>query len=378
MLASKVYESFVLEWTLEQVKLKDNQFGGSKGCGAPHLLISVWQNILQDLEDCRAGTLLTAIDYAKAFNRMQFQECLRALVRHGASVEIVRLIAMFLTDRHMSVRVGSSWSATRRVNGGVPQGSILGVLLFNITTDNLEDSEDAIGLPSTEGVEGPPLTSSSSSEDSVISADWAEDFAHSTPSTVEVDFEPNVTPFRRGTEGFVFLDKARNVRRALETNNITMLRDKTIPDEPNPVTSVHKYIDDSLSDSKLDFENVLLKNGQKLKHAVGAQNVFRRTIRNAELIGMKANTEKTRLLCVSDAISFKAGAFFYSIEGTKLTSGDELKLLGFRFGSRPTCHNHIEAVRKSLRGRYWLLMHMKQHFYTEEELVKAYAYKQLP
>ena len=77
MLASKVYESFVLGWTLGQVKLKDNQFGGSKGCGAAHLLISVWQNVLQDLKDCRAGTLLTAIDYAKAFNRMQYQECLR-------------------------------------------------------------------------------------------------------------------------------------------------------------------------------------------------------------------------------------------------------------------------------------------------------------
>ena len=142
MLASKVYESFVLGWTLKQVKLKDNQFGGTKGCSAAHLLISVWQNVLEDLEDCRAGTLLTAIDYAKAFNRMQYQECLRSLVRHGASAEIVRLIATFLTDRRMSVRVGSAWSRPRPVNGGVPQGSILGVLLFNVTTDNLEDPDN--------------------------------------------------------------------------------------------------------------------------------------------------------------------------------------------------------------------------------------------
>ena len=31
MLASKVYESFVLGWILEQVTLKKNQFGGMKG-----------------------------------------------------------------------------------------------------------------------------------------------------------------------------------------------------------------------------------------------------------------------------------------------------------------------------------------------------------
>ena len=33
------------------------------------LRVVVWQNIQQELKDCRAGTLLTAIDYAKAFNR---------------------------------------------------------------------------------------------------------------------------------------------------------------------------------------------------------------------------------------------------------------------------------------------------------------------
>ena len=98
MLAFKVYESYVLNWSLEQVKLKNNQYGGAKGCSSSHLLIKVWQNILGDLEDCRAASLLTAIDYAKAFNRMQFQECLKSFARHGASTEIIALIATFLSD----------------------------------------------------------------------------------------------------------------------------------------------------------------------------------------------------------------------------------------------------------------------------------------
>ena len=44
----------------------------------------------------------------------------------------------------MSVRVNNTWSEPLPVYGGVPQGSILGVLLFNISTDDLEDdpSED--------------------------------------------------------------------------------------------------------------------------------------------------------------------------------------------------------------------------------------------
>ena len=64
LLASKVYESYVLGWALSQVKLKDNQFGGAKGCSTTHLIISLWQKILSDLEDSRASTVLTAIDYS--------------------------------------------------------------------------------------------------------------------------------------------------------------------------------------------------------------------------------------------------------------------------------------------------------------------------
>ena len=39
----------------------------------------------------------------------------------------------------MSVQVGGKWSVSKPVYDGVPQGSILGVLLFNVTTDDLED-----------------------------------------------------------------------------------------------------------------------------------------------------------------------------------------------------------------------------------------------
>ena len=46
MLVSKVYENYVLGWALEEVKLKKNQFGGTRGCSTTHLIISLWQRIL--------------------------------------------------------------------------------------------------------------------------------------------------------------------------------------------------------------------------------------------------------------------------------------------------------------------------------------------
>ena len=359
-----------------------NQFGGAKGCGTSHLLIEVWQNILQDLEDNRAATLLTAIDYAKAFNRMQFQECLKSFARHGPSSEVIGLVATFLTDRRMSVRVGSSWSKERRVDGGVPQGSILGVLLFNLTTDNLED-EDSLA------VRGPTARANSSTSSSDNSSGSEQDICttqFSTPSAACPDFEPGFTPFRKGHSSFVFLSNARNLRRALlsEDNDITLLRDTTIPSEP--VTSAiwkpraaenNKYVDDGIIDSKLDMENVIttMISGRptRSKHAIASQNMFRRIVRNAELIGMKVNASKTNQICISDSLSYDADAFLYTTTGEKSGCSEELKLLGFYFGRRPTCARHVQAMKRSFRGKFWLLIHLKQHGFTESELLRVYC-----
>ena len=157
MLASKMYESYILEWLQKQVKLKNNQYGGVKGRSADHMLIAIWQKTLYNVEDCRAGSVVTSINFAKAFNRLSFKECLIALARKGASSNLLRVVASFLSVC-LLVRVKQAWWDPLPVFGGVPQGSILGVFLFNATTDNLEDgtgvddqTDDAADWNSSEG-----------------------------------------------------------------------------------------------------------------------------------------------------------------------------------------------------------------------------------
>ena len=48
MLASKIYESYVLNWTLAKLDLKNNQFGGIKGCSTQHMLVELVQDIMED------------------------------------------------------------------------------------------------------------------------------------------------------------------------------------------------------------------------------------------------------------------------------------------------------------------------------------------
>ena len=55
--------------------MRTNQYGGIRGMGTDHVLVQLWQGILQNLEDYRAGAVVTSVDYSKAFNRMSYQHC---------------------------------------------------------------------------------------------------------------------------------------------------------------------------------------------------------------------------------------------------------------------------------------------------------------
>ena len=103
MLPSKIYESYVLNWVQKEVKVKDHQFGGVKGCTTSHMLIGVWDEIMRGLEDDRAAVMMTLVDYAKAFNRLSFQHCLRSFARLGVSTTVIELLATFLSNRTMTV-----------------------------------------------------------------------------------------------------------------------------------------------------------------------------------------------------------------------------------------------------------------------------------
>ena len=75
-----------------------------------HLLVDMWDTVCRALEDARASINITAVDYAKAFNRLSFQHCLEAFARKGASTELIQILATFLSNRTMSVRVNNTWS----------------------------------------------------------------------------------------------------------------------------------------------------------------------------------------------------------------------------------------------------------------------------
>ena len=88
---------------------------------------------------------------------------------------------------------------------------------------------------------------------------------------------------------------------------------------------------------------------------------------------MKVNTSKTNMICISDSLNTKSGAFINDRDGHRIESGDHLKVLGWHFSPKPTVNAHLEVLKRRFRERYWTLRHLKHNGFSNEDLIKVYT-----
>ncbi|GFV06107.1 RNA-directed DNA polymerase from mobile element jockey [Trichonephila clavipes] len=137
---SKITEYVILNrlktFTNENNFINPNQYGFTRNLSTYHPLLGLTENITAGFQRGRS-TGAVFLDIQKAFDRVWVSGLIYKLITNNFPPALIHLINSYLVNRFFQVRVNDTLSNSFKINYGVPQGSLLGPLLFNIFINDI-------------------------------------------------------------------------------------------------------------------------------------------------------------------------------------------------------------------------------------------------
>ena len=134
----RILRKHVVEYLEENEKLNPGQHGFRKGRSCLSQLLEHFGNVLGDMN--KGGNVdVVYLDFAKALNKVDHNILLRKVKALGIGGRIGIWIHNFLAERTQTVTVNGAKSKKSKIISGVPQGSVLGPLLFLIMIGDINE-----------------------------------------------------------------------------------------------------------------------------------------------------------------------------------------------------------------------------------------------